>query len=95
MKKSFSGYSSLSILGLVRHLYKNYVYLFVTDLASNIVRIRDAYNDDEPTKSLYKRINYLDYYVATVGKPITIGKIVQIAYGLVPKTSQYMKYFWD
>ena len=50
--------------------------ILATDLAKNDKKLREAYNPDDPLKSLYTRLNECVDYTTVAGDPITEGKVV-------------------
>ena len=65
--------------------------ILATDLAKNDKKLREAYNPDDPLKSLYTRLNECVDYTTVAGDPITEGQVVCIAYSLVAGKSQFQE----
>ena len=61
------------------------------DLTENNKNLQENYNKDEPLKSLYTRLNECVDCATAVGEPITEGKVVCIAYGLVAETGKFQE----
>ena len=57
LKNTFTGYSEATTLKLLSHLYTHYARISATDLAENTKKLWEAYNSDEPLKSLYTSLN--------------------------------------
>ena len=56
LKNAFMGYYGATTLQLLINLYGHYTRILATDLAEKKKRIREAYNTDDPLKSLYTRL---------------------------------------
>ena len=57
LKNASTGYSGATSLKPLIHLYAHYTRILATDLAGNDKKPREAYNPNQPTESLYRRLN--------------------------------------
>ena len=88
LKHSFTEYSVIPTLQLIGHLCNHYARISDTDLTANYTKLLDLYNPNEPLKSLYMSLNKCIDYSTSQGKPVTIGQLFWISYGLVSDTGQ-------
>ena len=76
LNHALKGYSTITKLQLIGHLYGHYARISATNLTENEPKLWELYNPDKQLKIIYTSINKCVKYSMAVGKPITEVQLV-------------------
>ena len=89
LRNIHTGYSSVTTLTLLTHLYTSYGRITTMDLDTNDTQMRTPYDATQPIECLFEQIESGQEFAAAGNAPIPDTTLVNIAYLLLFKTGMY------
>ena len=89
LRNMHTGFTAVSTLDIMTHLYDNYGQISTMDLDDNEKRMKTKYDPAHPMDVLFKQIDDSVEFAATGNAPFTARQIVNTAFLLVFATGAY------
>jgi hypothetical protein len=83
------GYANCTSLQLLTHLLTYYAMIAPTELTQNYERLNTPYDPNQPTESLFQKIQDARAFAVAGGKPYGADMIINVAYTLVFNTGLF------
>ena len=90
LRQKYIGYSTLTTLDFLSHLYKTYANISPSDLQDNDARLRAPYDANHPIETLVDQVDNAVEYAAAGDTPYTPQQVVSIAFQLVYQTGLFL-----
>ena len=89
LRDMHTGYTAVTVLQLLTHLYDNYGQITPMDLDDNERRMKQKYDPNQPIDILFKQIELAVEFAITGNAPFTATQIVNTAFLLLLGTGVY------
>lgn len=89
LRNIHTGYTTVTTLQLLTHLYTNYGQISAMDLDENEKRMKAKYDPNDPIDKLFKQIELAEELAITGNAPFTARQIVNTAFLLIFATGVY------
>ena len=89
LRDMYTGYTAVSVLTIITHLYTNYGQISDLDLDDNERQMKKRYDPNQPIDTLFKQIETCVEFATTGNSPFTARQIVNTAFLLVFATGVY------
>ena len=89
LRNQYTGYTAVSTMQLLTHLYDNYGQITDLDLDENERNMKKKYDPDQPIDVLFHQIKTAEEYTTTGNSPFTARQTVNTAFLLIFATGAY------
>ena len=91
LKNIYTGYSNVSTLQILNHLYSTYGRIKANDLKKNQEYMTQPWCPSNPIENLYKQIEDGNQYASYGNLPFSDSQLVNIGYNIIYDTAALMK----
>ena len=89
LRNPHTGYSNVTTMGLLTHLYNTYGSITSMDLEQNDIRMKTQYDPTQPIEVLFNQIETAQEFAEAANNPYPNATIISTAYLLLFKTGLY------